>query len=275
MIITDQFVLLNFPKTGSTFARQAIIDLYEARRNSRGLITKLLEKSGLKKPPVFIELYLPRTEFREGCNSGVDQHGRFEQVPEQFRCLPVISIVRDPLKRNISFYEYGWWKTHPVAPMADIKKDFPTYPDLDFRTYLDYQNFNTRYRDTGRVIGEDVGNQTVHFIQFFFNNPREAFQKLGDEYIYSGAYKKDMPDITLLKSEQLNRQLYDFLLSCGFSARELDFINNKNPVRPEETKRKTDEERGQYLTADIIGMIRHKERYLYSIYQDFGIHYPA
>ena len=273
MIITDKFVLLNFPKTGSTFARQAIADLYQKRQENRGLLTRVLEKSGLLKSPLFLELYLPRTEFRDGYNSGVDQHGRYEQVPEQFKSKPVISVVRDPLNRNISFYEYGWWKDHAPALLEDIRREFPAFPDMDFRTYLDYQNFNTRYRDTGVAIPDDIGAQTVHFIQFFFKDPHAAFRKLNDEYIYSGAYKNDLPEISLLKSEQLNRQLYDYLLACGFTPVELDFINSKTPVRPEATLRKSDEERKQYLSADIVSLVRHRERYLYRIYADFGNDY--
>jgi len=78
MIITDDFVMLNFPKTGSSFAREALKRLY-ANRN-------------------IIELMLPKiTEKR--YRDRVDQHGTFRQIPLAHKNKPVLSITRNPLSR--------------------------------------------------------------------------------------------------------------------------------------------------------------------------------
>lgn len=273
MIITNHFVLINFPKTGTTFARQVISELYGEISGRQRLSDRLLALFGGGAAPFFKVLFLPKTEFRNGYNRDVDQHGRYEQVPVRYRSLPVLGIMREPVERNISFYEYGWWKTHTVAPMEEIKRVFPTFPDLDFASYLDYQNFNTGYRDTGVAVGDDVGNQTVQFIQFFFRDPRDAFSKLCDDYIYTGAYQRDMPDLTLLRTSALNEGLHDYLLKCGLSRESLEFVLKKHPVRPENTERSSEQDRRLYLADGMVEEIRYKERYLLKICADHGIEF--
>lgn len=270
MIITSRFVLINFPKTGSTFAREVVSGLYSVRRKKRTLAEKFLGSSASNE---CIELYLPNTEFRNGENGASDQHGRYEQVPPQYKNLPVLSVVRDPVIRNISLYEFGWWKQHPVAPVTELQRRFPAWPDLDFETFMQHQGFNTKFRNTGVDLDESIGNQTVQFIQYFFRDPLQSFRNLSDEYIYSGAYRNDMPDLTLLRSEQLNNELRFYLVRCGFNDNELAFINRKQPVRPDRTDRLSDEQRKGYLSDEIVKMIHHRERYLYRMYADFGIQY--
>lgn len=96
---------------------------------------------------------------------------------------------------------------------------------------------------------------------------------LNDDYIYSGAYRQDLPDLTLLSTENLNRELYNFLLQNGFSEKEINFVLEEERLRPGSTQRKDDETRKNYLTNNILKEIRYKERYLYRIYRDFGIDY--
>lgn len=273
MLITDYFVLINFPKTGSTFAREAISEIYKKRKEKLSLLRNILYLIGYRRGCFLKELYLPKIEFRNEKGGITDQHGHYEQIPDEFRNKPVLSIVRDPVVRNISFYEYGWWKENYNAPLEEIISNFPTFPELDFSTYLKFQKLNSRYRDTGVVITDEVGVQTINFIQFYFKDPAEAFKKLNDNYINKGEYKDDLPDLTLLRTEHLNEDLYSYLIKAGFSANELDFIKNKKPVRPEQTERKTEKGRYSYIDDYIREKIRYSERYLYKIYSDFGIEY--
>lgn len=276
MLITNHFILINLPKTGSTFARQVISDLYRAKRREYGFARRFLRLPGSREVPYCRELLLERTDFQKGYNYRfADQHGRYEQVPGKHRSKPVLSVVREPIERNYSFYEYGWWKDHPVAPAGDIRKAFPSWPDLDFGTYLEYQDFNRQYRDTGAPIPHDIGNQTVSFFQFFFRQPKAALARLSDEYIFSGAYRRDMPELHLLRTECLNTDLHDYLVQCGFTHGELGFVLEKPAVRPENTSRKSASEREKYMTEEARALIRHRERYLYRIYSDHGIDYPA
>jgi len=272
MIITNDFVLINFPKTGSTFARQIISDIY-LKKVDKNRTQRILSFLKIKKKYFYKELYLPKTEYLLSNGDVDDQHGRYVQVPAEHRSKPVLSIVRDPIIRNISFYEFAWWKKSFNAGLEEIMQSFPSFPDLDFVTYLRFQKFNSKYRDTGVGISEDIGEQTVQFIQYIFKNPKDVFKKLNDEYIYSGAYKSDLPELTLLSTENLNEELCRYLANFGFRKNELEFIKSRQPVRPEGTIRKSAEDRLEYLSHDLIKSIRHNERYLYRIYSDHGFAY--
>ena len=57
MIITKDFVVINYPKTGSTFVRTVIKKLYEKRKTKNPII-KLGQRIGLIEPEI-IELILP------------------------------------------------------------------------------------------------------------------------------------------------------------------------------------------------------------------------
>ena len=75
MLITEKFVLLNFPKTGSTFARETIKQVYGVK-NLR--FNNTIYKSGIYTPKIF-ELLLPKID--EGDYNGIiDQHGKYKQI---------------------------------------------------------------------------------------------------------------------------------------------------------------------------------------------------
>jgi len=270
MIITDKFIMIHFPKTGSTFAMQVLDKLH---RNENSRLHNLLVRMGMRNQCSYENLMLKQTEFVSQDNPPFHQHGRWEQIPEQYKSMPVVSIVREPVNRNISNYEFRWWAKHPVARPEEIYKRFPNFPDLDFVEYLAYQNFNTHYRDTGVVIPGDIGNQTVQFFQFFSRNPKKSFKMLNDHYIYDDIYREDMPDLTLLKTETINRDLYEFLLANNYREQDIKFILKEERIRPRKTGRLDDESRKNYLTEAIIEDIKLKERYLYKIYSDYGIDY--
>lgn len=270
MILTDDFVLINCPKTGSSFARTILREVYTPKR-LRNLPARLLPRGDRRR--YCSEYFCPKTEFLPGLYSIVDQHGHFEQVPASHRQKPVLSVARDPIQRDISNYEYGWWRDHPVAPRAEIEERFPGFPAIDFRTFLAYQNFNNRFRRTGVELDPSIGNQTVVFIQFYFRDPLAAFRQLDDDYIESGRYRQDLPPLTLLRTESLNDDLYRFLRAQGWGEDAVGFVRHRASVRPENTHRRSDAERASYLDAEVSAFIRHKERYLYRIYADLGVDY--
>jgi len=55
MVICDSFVMLNYPKTGSTFAREALREIHEASQASQsalvGFAKRILRKAGFQADP--------------------------------------------------------------------------------------------------------------------------------------------------------------------------------------------------------------------------------
>lgn len=270
MIITDKFVMINFPKTGSSFAQDVIKELHIRQKS---LLHRILYKTDLIRRPLFKSIMLPKTEFPGLYTNQIDQHGRWEQIPECYRDRPILSIMRNPYERYVSMYEYKWWVENPIDKLENVKAEFPDFPDLSFKEYLRYHDFNIRYRLPGKKLLTEVGNLTVQFIQFFFKDPAYVFSVLDDNYIDSGAYKSDMPDVTFLRTENINKDLYRFLLNQGYPVEQLSFILEKKPIRPGNTKRLTDKERQKYLTQDVINLVERKERLLFKICADHGAKY--
>ncbi len=164
--------MLNFPKTGSSFARQAIKDLLGEKVFINEFFDNLILSLHLKKKPMFKEI-LPKPVLVPGLypENSVGQHGTWEQIPLIHQNKPIISILRNPFARYISLYEFGWFKRYPVGKKEDISAKFPNFPELSFADYLDYLEYQIPFRIPGIKLKTDIGNQTIQFVQFFFQGP--------------------------------------------------------------------------------------------------------
>lgn len=273
MLVTDSFVMILFPKTGSTFAADSIKGIYAHRKKKKSFISLLCGQWFTAKRSFAKTIMLPQSEFATGNNALSHQHGRCEEIPEEYRDKPIVSIVRNPHARNISTYEFRWWADHPIPPVDILKREFPKFPDLSFKEFLTYQNFNIQYRVGIDKLRVDLGNQTIQFIQFFFKNPSKIFPIFDDDYVLSGLYRNDIYNIQFLATERLNLDLYKFLNKTGYRKSEIDFILNKKKLRPRNTFMQSASYRKKYLTPEIVEMVARKERLLYQIYADHGIVY--
>ncbi len=205
MIITDKFVMLNFPKTGSSFARK--------------VIKKLYEQAGLP----LTELKLPNIRNLQS-HEKADQHGGYCQIPMEHRNKQVISIVRNPVDRFLSTYIYRAWVYAPTMPLDKVSRYFPDFPELSPTRYLEFMESSLVYRLGYEVDHPVIGTQSIQAVQIFFKNPPATLRK-----IFSGDYLKDdlmseMREIRFLRQENLRVGLFNFLSSLGFSADQLYFI---------------------------------------------------
>lgn len=274
MLISDHFVMINFPKTGTSFVRACLHELYAKQISQSNPFKRVAYALHAIPKPQLSELMLPNIEYTQTDYRVPDQHGKVSQIPQIHRHKPVISITRNPFDRAVSGYEFGWWKNHPYDAIENIKAAFPHFPNLDFCEYLAFMDSQISHRIPAAIPQNDIGIQTVEFIQYYFYDTLDALTKLNDGYIYSGAYKCDMPDITLMHTEHLNDDLHKYLFSLGFKESELAFILEKPRLRPGETERSSDTLRLTYWTPDRIKTRLHKERYLFKILEDKGISYP-
>lgn len=274
MLISDHCVMINFPKTGTSFVRACLHELYANQARTANLFKRAAYALHAIPKPKLLELMLPNIEYAQTDYRVPDQHGKVSQIPQIHRHKPVVSITRNPFDRAVSGYEFGWWKNHLYDTVENIKAAFPNFPHLDFCEYLAFMDSQICHRIPAAIPQNDIGIQTVEFIQYYFYDPLDALTKLNDEYIYSGAYKRDMPDITLMHTEHLSDELHKYLFSLGFKESELAFILEKPRLRPGETERSSDTQRLTYWTPDLIKARLHKERYLFKILEDNGINYP-
>lgn len=287
MIITNSFVWINYPKTGSTFVRDVLRQIYTKIESDsipsrektifgfKDIIKKIERKIkdasvGLKaeihlgnKQHWMFEVLHPELRPSTGDRYGrPTPHGTISQIPDKYSNLPIVSAIRNPVGRYISTYNYADWKRFDQLPdsMESILSYFPDFPNLDFNTFLAYIN---HYYKIGKcVVGEDifdVGPLSYDFLSFFTKNALTE-----NKNFYFGNWNDLIQiknKVTFLKFSSLNINLYHFLLECGFNQADISFILDKEPLN--ESSKKC------IISSSSENSIKEKEWLLYKIFNEF------
>lgn len=260
MIITKDFVMLNFPKTGSSFTREAIKQIY-FDRNSK--IRKFLEKNHVCSPSVK-ELLVPKIDEKINYNIR-DQHGTLRQIPIPYRNRLIASVTRSPISRYKSTYYFKWWQQHPPGDIQTIYKGYPHFPELSFSEYYELIHFFGRKNRLQRIVPKiDLGLHTIQFIQFYFYKPQDVLSKIDDKYIEENHFLKDMGDIKFLHQENLRQELKEFLLSVGIEKEYVQTLDIMKKVNV--TKRESHIEE---VEPEILSAILKREKLLFKIFPEY------
>jgi len=233
--------------------------------------TRFAVRTGLADP---VEVFLPKLCRPE---APIDQHGGVWQIPWEFRNLPVVMNVRNPLDRKVSRYHFRWYAKHPVAPVDAIREQFPTFPDLTFAEYLAYCRRFKPSKNLAKAESKtpDVGFETLDFIRMFFRQPKHVVRRLDDAFVESGAFMEFVPAaFHLLRTERLNADLANCLSKLGYAGEEVAFIREKGKIQPKEGTRReeTDTWRSHY-TPELYDKVVHEERLLISMLKQLGVEY--
>lgn len=199
MLITKDFVVINNPKTGSTFVRECLKKIYQKRYHKLTGIKKISVRLGLTQTEL-IELLM-----RTDNNVPAHQHGRVSQIPKAHQSKTIVSVLRNPYSRFLSQYEFRYWATHYqfYHNEIEVKKYFPNFPNLNLDQFVDFQIFTNRNRL--HLHEQKIGKQTLRFIEMFFNDPQQTIKRIKDDYIFSGAYKKRFETYNLFKAREFKR----------------------------------------------------------------------
>lgn len=272
MLVTSQFVVLNVPKSGSSFVREVIKSIYKNRdrlhRKRTGMLRTAIDR--LRRHDVqaehrLKELILPNIRLR---GRPADQHGTYVQVPGRFRNRAVIAVIRNPYDKLVSDYEFRWWAKYPPVPRDQLRNIVPNFPDLSFEEYLRMSECTAAAKLKGRNPLE-LGNLTIEFVQFFFKNPPEALGRMSDSYVASGQFRRDMAEVIFLRQERLNEDLADVLGRHGFQEEELELCRS-HPRVNETVSRDTD--RASLWTPWSLHHVRTRERLLLLMLEKLGFH---
>jgi hypothetical protein len=258
MIITDKFVFLHFPKTGGSFIYAMLKKVHRKIRYRKFFINA----------PRCREILQPNLKrIQGGCN----EHGTYHQIPEKYRSLPIISCVRNPFDRYASTYEYQNWLERDPGELEKIAELYPEFPNLSFERYLPFINmFDIQSRVYHEQLKIDIGMISYAYIQFYFKHPQSIIRNLNEAYIESDTYKNDMPEITFLRTENLNRDLYDVLLKFGYEEDDISFILKEEKIYALPGREKNGKSWKEYYTRDLIEYVRHKERFILKMYPEYA-----
>ena len=265
MFITEDLLMLNFPKTGSTFAREVLRRVYSKRDT---LVEKALVKLRLRKPSV-IDLLLPKVDIGIGAKL-IDQHGTVRQIPSIYQDRPIVTITRNPLSRYVSTYLFRSWVHHPPTDVQTIKKRYPNYPDLTFSEYYEMMDiYEVKTRLNGIKPKIELGVLTIQFIRFYFKDPETVLKKIDLNYIENKEYMNELSKIHFIKQENLNSEFKEFLLKVGISKEELLFMDSMDKINVSTQKENKSNFREYYIGTDIEQKVLDKDRLLFSIFPDY------
>lgn len=269
MIITEDFVVLNLPKTGSTFVRTMLKTIYRRRMERRPMVKKGMHFLRIERKPLFKELLLPNNR-RKLQQTAADQHGTYEQIPLAYRNRPVVSVLRNPYDRLLSLYDFRDWRKRPPLPPNLLREHFPRFPDLTFDDFCRLEELALASELPHMTSRADVGKQTVRFIQMFFKHPDDVLGRLDEEYVASDRFVDDIADVVFLRTESLNHDLAEFLARHGFSSEEVAFVCRHEKVHV--TKNRSPD-RDRIWTESAVNFVRTKERFLFKILAHYGLIY--
>lgn len=220
MIITDRFVMLNFPKTGSSFARTVIKQLHQV-----GKLQRLLGRK-----PGYEELLMLPYRYKPSRKQYPSQHAVWCQIPEQHRSKPVMSILRDPMERLVSAFEFRHWERHPSMDLDRLKERFPHYPEISFAEFLQMTYEIQLPRSLPDGMRTMVGPLTAQYIRFFARDPMRTMLSLHDGMDLAAEREQHFAPVHFLHMEDLRQELRAFLLSMGYAESKLRFIEQHERV---------------------------------------------
>jgi hypothetical protein len=260
MLITKDFVMINFPKTGSTFCRTALKHIHTPTKRQEfwgrfGLWRPELEE--LKMFPYY------HNEAASKAIGRVSQHGTFHQIPKAHAGKVVMSVVRDPAAKAVSDYEFRDWASHPFPNVEWWKERYPNFPDLSFEEYMDKVLNKGQGLDQPEGMRAVVGNQTSEFIRFFARDPQKTMLALRDDTDLAKDYDLHFPKIRFLHTEHLSAELQEFLLEMGYARPRVDVIPRLRKVNTTKRKRKT------YWTPQLRAEFQHSERFFYQLFPEY------
>jgi hypothetical protein len=257
--------MLNFPRTGSSFARKVLKRLYIARESR---IHRLLARMGICNPSV-MDVKMPKID--EDLDYKIkDQHGTLRQIPREHRSKPTVSIARSPFSRYLSLYSFRWWEKYPPVECQKILEQYPHFPNLSFSEYYEMTHVHGRKNRLHHIVPKvELGFHTIQFIQFYFKDPEATLNKINDNYIDNEQFRDDMGAITFLHQENLNSELKEFLLRIGMKQKELQFIDSMEKVNVTEKKEEEVNYREFYSYKSIAKKVLEREKLLFKIFPEY------
>jgi len=263
MIITDRFVFLAFPRTGTTFVRDVLKQLY--LRTEPGLLARM----GLRRTPTparLRELILPMVDTVMAERAGREsQHGSYRQIPAEARHLPILSVARNPFDQVVSAYEHRFWRENPIWDVETLKAEFPGYPELTFEQFVDMmQDYGVRNLLKGKRPQARVGFLTLRFLRFYGLDPDRLIESLTDDFIDRELFRPELAPVRFVHTENLVPELRGFLAEVGFPAETTEFMASLPRVNVAEARR--GKPCSDYYTPGLRERVRHAERTLFRLF---------
>ena len=270
MIITPEFVFVHCPKTGGTFVVSSLQELFCPNAQLR-VMYKLRTKLGVRIPFFNYRYKLLRVGEH-------DTHAWCEDIPEKDGHKAIVSCIRNPYDLYVSECKFGWWKKHLDGhhdglrsyfyDVDVLKRKFPNVLELDFLQFLNATwEFNTWINTTleRHPDAKGLGLYAHRFIYFYCRNHDYVFDAAHDPKLLVERVKENMYDVHFLRQDNLNRDLYEFLLSKGYDKDKIEFILDKARVNVSR-ERFTFED---WYNNELKDQVRKREDLIFQLFPEF------
>lgn len=265
MIICEDFIVLNFPRTGSTFVRVVIKKVLN-NRNKNSFILKTAQLLRIVKAP-YIELFLPNYHSPNKLTRiGKGQHGAYCQIPAKYKNKAIVTVIRNPYDIFLSTYRMAWWQSFYPIKKEELYNLFPDFPSLTIDEYVELLKLSVDNKTS-----TNIGIHTVQFIRMFFKDPERVLNNITEDYIESDLYKEDLADnIKFLTQENLNNDLANYLSIYNFTDEEISFVRKYERVNISIKKNGVV---NKIWSENSLQYVQESERFLFKIFNDLGINY--
>ena len=282
MVITEKFVYIHMPKTGGTFVTSVLRRIHNYSDDSAS--------NRYASAPWPLRAVMRRLQNRSASsvspNSWIidlePKHGSCHEIPERHRNRPILSTIRNPFDWYVSQYEFGWWKrtflyhpeAHPTPAGFAIERVLPEFiethshfPDLSFPEFVDLCHAATRVFNCD--LGAELGLYTHSYLRFYCRETSKLISRINPEYVRSGRHKSYMFNVHFLRTNRLNEELYEYLLSVGYRLDDVKFIPKLGKILTMGMGRRDDQNWEKYYTPSLKTSIRAKEWPVFEMFPEF------
>lgn len=255
MIITNKFVFIHVPKTGGTFVREHL---------------KLLN---CKWPELQL---LEITKFK---------HSGISKIPEEYKHLPIVSCLRDPISHMISRFNFKWWlrNSENRFDLKKVKLTYPNFPNLNIEEFYELMcNYNLRNDKQIRkshllALKKSIGFCSLTYFSKFCKRLIKTLKE-DDEKIIFEKIKFAFSNISFLNTNNLSNDLFLFLKNYNDIPYEyISEIKQSKKIIPKADPRNSKNDNPSHfesgdinekkidISDSLSNTIKYKERFLYQI----------
>ena len=269
MLVSEDFIMISLPKTGSSFVRSVIKKVHSNMKKDMRYVFSTNRKD-LKLKEIYLENV--RTDYKV---SDKNQHGTYSQIPKNLLSghREVVSAVRSPIEAYLSryfFQSYKWVAKHNPDFDKLMKGKLPLFPEVSFEDYMfTITSTLTKVGLNRYNVSENLnlGLLSFQFIQFFSFDPQKFLTDLEISSVKTIELDTHFPNIYFLFNETLSQDIYNYLKQKGYSERHIGFIQNEDKINvTERTKAKED-----ILNSNILNYMLEKEELLFRFFPQYRL----
>ncbi|WOD39246.1 hypothetical protein [Nodosilinea sp. E11] len=271
MICTETFVYIHEPKTGGTFISTVLDKIHQLKISQYGFPGKIIPLQFCKSKYGKFKHY-----------SKTLKHVTCTCIPKNHKHKIILASIRNPLDLYVSEYHFGWWKNkrywscYQELPGFNPLKDY--FPEISFEEYV--RLFNPCKQSIKTLSEKEVrfgiGPFTKRFASYYCQDPEILLNKLNQSYTTGIHYQdvvtdiqRNLFDIRFITTDNLNCQLYNFLINQGYEKADIEFILDLDKIRPKKSKQRK-EAWQDYYNPDLKSFVLEQEAVLFDLFPQFS-----